>query len=194
VVPYALDYDGLPILLLSHLAQHARNLAEDPRCAFTLAEATDGNVQKSDRLTCIGECSAIPVEDTRAFYRYFRYYPAGKTYFKELNFHFFRLVPRLFHFNGGFATARWVGTERVLRPSPFGVQDELALIDEIERQHPRVMDERIRAHAGDDEAIHAVGVDPDGLDLRRGERLARIHFDQTLDRPGDIYAHLYAGS
>lgn len=37
VVPYCLDNVGFPLLLLSHLAQHTRNLMAEPRCALTLA-------------------------------------------------------------------------------------------------------------------------------------------------------------
>jgi putative heme iron utilization protein len=190
LVPYALDAEGLPVLLLSHLAQHTRNLHEDPRCAFTLFEPSDGDLQQIDRLTCLGECTPMPPEDAHAMYRYFRYFPAGKTYFKQLNFRFFRLLPLRFHFNGGFATARWVGTERILRTSPFRLQDELELIDEIESQHSSLLDERLPPKSLEDEAVRLVGVDPGGLDVRRGQRLGRIHFDQPLDRPEDIYAHL----
>lgn len=190
VVPYCLDAEGLPILLLSHLAQHSRNLADNRRCAFTLAEPTAGDLYRSDRLTCVGECSPLPAEDTRAVYRYLRYYPSGRTYFEGLNFRFYRLVPLRFHYNGGFATARWAGTERILRPSLFDSREEQNLIDEIEQRHPHLSQERFPAPAEGGEAVCVTGIDPHGLDLRRGEHLTRIHFPHTLDRSESIHAYL----
>ena len=118
VVPYCLDHQGLPLLLLSHLAQHTKNLSEDPRCALTLCEATD-DVQQSERLTCVADCSGVGPDDVSAHRRFFRYYPDSRVYHEQLNFRLYRLEPKRFHYNGGFATARWLGCERILRPSPF---------------------------------------------------------------------------
>ncbi len=46
-VPYCLDRAGRPLFLFSHLAQHAKNLEADPRCAFTLSEPVPGDIQQS---------------------------------------------------------------------------------------------------------------------------------------------------
>jgi putative heme iron utilization protein len=190
LVPYCLDSNALPVLLLSHLAQHTRNLLQNPRCALTLAQATDGDLQRGDRLCCIGECTPVPAEETQTARRYFRYFPAGKVYFEELNFRFYRLIPVRFHFNGGFGTARWVGTEHIPRPSSLDYSEELELIAEIERRFPKLPDTRILPRSADDPPASIVGIDPQGMDLRRGERLCRTHFDATLERPESILAHL----
>jgi putative heme iron utilization protein len=180
VVPYCLDADALPIFLLSHLAQHSRNLDADPRCALTVSEPTAGDVQQSERLTCVGDCTQLPPEDLPAASRYFHYFPNAWIYFKKLNFRLYRLVPLTFHYNGGFATARWLGTERILRPSPLTGEQERALVHWIERHHAEVL----RMHLPDGPRGRApprvVGVDPRGIDLRLDDRLKRLHFPAVL--------------
>jgi putative heme iron utilization protein len=180
VVPYCLDADALPIFLLSHLAQHSRNLDADPRCALTLAEPAAGDVQQSERLTCIGDCAQLPPEDLPAASRYFRYFPNARTYYKKLNFHLYRLVPLTFHYNGGFATARWLGTERILRPSPLVGERERALINWIERHHGEVLRAHFPAGPQGRTPLRVVGVDPRGIDLRLDDRLKRLHFPTVL--------------
>lgn len=91
VVPYCLDNVGFPLLLLSHLAQHTRNLMAEPRCALTLAEPTPGDVQQSTRLGCVADCRPLASQAEGA--RYFRYYAAAKTYLEQLDFRLFRFVP-----------------------------------------------------------------------------------------------------
>lgn len=190
VVPYCLDTTGQPLLLLSHLAQHTRNLIEDPRCALTLADSGDGDLQQNDRLTGIGDCTPIPTEDIPAAHRYFRYYPASENYFKKLGFRFYRLMARRFHYNGGFATARWAGSEHILRPSPFDRYQESELIREIEQRYSSLLANHLPQDLEAPEALVPAGIDPNGIDLRRGTRLTRIHFDHPLNDPVAVHGHL----
>ncbi|MGB5733885.1 MAG: pyridoxamine 5'-phosphate oxidase family protein [Thiohalocapsa sp.] len=112
VVPLCLDQTGRPLLLLSHLAQHSRNLAADPRCALTLFERPAGDIQQGRRLTCVADCHAYANAD--ALTRYCRHFPNGRVYAEQLGFRLYRLEPLRFHYNGGFATARWLGADRLL--------------------------------------------------------------------------------
>lgn len=190
VAPYCLDAGGLPVFLFSHRAQHYHNLQADPRCAFTLLEAATGDVLQGARLTCLGDCAPLPPEDAAAAARYFRYYPRGRMYYEDLEFRLFRLVPMRFHYNGGFATARWLGTERGLRASPFDDREECRLIEHIEAAHPLVIQSRVHGARRSSEPVRVAGVDHWGIDLRWGDDLSRLHFDHPLASPREIVAHL----
>ncbi len=179
VVPYCLDHQGRPMLLLSHLAQHTKNLIEDPRCALTVSEASD-DVQQSERLTCVAECAPVAANDVVSHQRFFRYYPASRIYHEQLNFRLFLLTPRRFHYNGGFATARWLGTERILRSSPFAEQEE-KLIKQIEAINAARLQTLIDHPADEDEPVHIAGIDPRGLDLGLGPRLQRLAFPEAFE-------------
>jgi hypothetical protein len=168
VVPYCLDRQGRALLLLSHLAQHTKNLEADPRCGFSVAESTHADVQQSLRLACTADIAPVDQDDVASHARFFRYFPASRPYLAQLNFHLYRLTPRRFHVNGGFATARWLGTERILRASPIDESQEsrllAALADELAGS----------AVSPDIQPPRFAGVDPWGLDIAHGERLDRI--------------------
>ncbi len=174
-VPYCLDSDGNPLLLLSHLAQHTKNLLADPRCALSVSEATDGDVQQSMRLSCPADCEPVDPADQGSHGRWFRYYPASRVYYEQLNFRLYRLKPRRFHFNGGFAAARWLGNERVMRRG-FDEDREvrtLAALIALPALSGGEPDGASEPH-GPAQPLRLAGVDPWGLDLARGERLQRI--------------------
>ncbi len=101
-MPYCLDHAGRALLLLSHLAQHTKNLLADPRCGLSVAAAADGDIQQSLRLSCPADCAAVDPADGTIHGRWFRYFPGSRMYFEQLNFRLYRLTPRRFHFNGGF--------------------------------------------------------------------------------------------
>jgi len=190
VVPFCLDRDGLPILLLSHLAQHTRNLEADPRCALTLHEALP-DVQQSQRLTCMGTCTPCDPSDVHALARYLRYFPSGRMYFEQLHFRPYRLKPKRFHYNGGFATARWLGTDRIVRRSPLDEEAETALCEALLRNHGhRLADVLPAATPEEPGATRIAGVDPWGLDLARGDHLVRLPFPRAMTEAGDITAYL----
>ncbi|MGE5154101.1 MAG: HugZ family protein [Bdellovibrio bacteriovorus] len=168
LVPYCLDQAGHALLLLSHLAQHTKNLEADPRCGLCVTEAVEGDVQQGLRLSCPADAEPVDPADLGSHARWFRYFPASRPYLTELNFRLYRLKPRRFHFNGGFATARWLGAERIQRPSPLDDTQEVQLLSAL-----AALRERLTAPGDPSEAIRLAGVDPWGLDLARGERLTR---------------------
>ncbi|MFM1891417.1 MAG: hypothetical protein RLZ44_494 [Pseudomonadota bacterium] len=175
VGPYALDQAGMPVFLLSHLSQHTRNLEHDPRCGLTLLQGGAGDVQQRGRLSAIGDVEAADPAKVAA--RFLRYYPQARLYLEELGFRFFRFRPLRFHWNGGFATARWFGANRVLRANPFTAEQETALLEHMNRDHADAVHSYLAA-AGvaplPGEAVIMSGIDAEGIDLRQADRLYRV--------------------
>lgn len=173
-VPYCLDPEGRPLLLLSHLAQHTNHLMAHPRCSLTVVASGGGDLQQRARLTCLGR--ALPVEPEQGR-RYLNHFPQGRFYLDELNFRCYRVEPERFHWNGGFATARWLGTDRVLRTNPFDAEQEQAILDHMNSDHADALVGYLR-RAGvavdDDDSPGMVGMDGEGITLRLGDDLHRI--------------------
>jgi hypothetical protein len=193
-VPYCLDRAGRPVFLFSHLAQHAKNLAADRRCALTLAEPVPGDIQQGQRLTCIGECRPLDPSEADSLERYLRYFPDGRIYAERLNFRPYRLEPRRFHYNGGFAAARWLGCERVLRSNPLDGEAEASLADALIRnQGPQLaalLPAPEGAPAGPSTRQRIAGIDPWGLDLGWGDRLRRVPFPEAMTDARAIAAYV----
>jgi heme iron utilization protein len=176
LLPICRDAKGQPLLMISHLAQHTRNLDADPRCSLTLTQPGQGDVQQWPRLTCLAD--AQPVTSSQQLERYYRYYPDSRRYHKELNFRLYRLLPKQFYFIAGFGSARWFEVSRLLEHEGFATADELELLYQVNaHEHAllrRSLEQRGVEFAAD---THAVGADPRGLDIRRGDSLMRLRFD-----------------
>lgn len=184
LAPYCLDAEGNALLLLSHLAQHTKNLSADPRCALSVCEATTGDVQQTLRLSCPADAEPVDVGDQGSLHRWLRYYPASLPYLDQLNFGLYRLRPRRFHFNAGFASARWLGKERIQRRG-FDDAQELQALEALKT---------LPALASQAVPLRLVGVDPWGLDLALGERLRRIPLPGPFSSPEALRAILAAVS
>ena len=194
VVPYCLDTQGNALLLLSHLAQHTKNLGIDPRCALSVSESADGDVQQSLRLSCPADCEPVDRTDQASHSRWFRYYPASLPYYEQLDFRLYRLRPRRFHFNGGFATARWLGNERIMRQ---GFEEDLEIRALAALRSLPAFAASPDADANADiptgkgaAPLRIAGVDPWGADLAQGERLRRVALPGPIVNAEDLVAVL----
>lgn len=98
-----LDVDGVPIILVSQLSAHTRNLQSDPRFSLLLAGGGKGDPLAHPRITLIGEASVS--EDPAVRARFVKQNPKAKLYADFPDFSLWRLVPRELHLNGGFARA-----------------------------------------------------------------------------------------
>jgi putative heme iron utilization protein len=179
VVPYVLDDSGHPLLLLSHLSQHTRNIDADSRCGFLVAEAGAGDIQQLARLSALGDTRAI--DATVEAERYFACFPQARPYFEQLGFRFYRFEAARFHWNGGFATARWFGCDRILRRNPLNHATQNRIIAHMNQDHADTLChylERQHGTATNAEVV-MVGIDAEGIDLRCGDRLQRL----PLPRP-----------
>ncbi len=174
LVPFVLGRDGHPLMLLSHLSQHTKNIDADGRCGFTVIERGEGDVQQLGRLSAIGDVRTLPEGD--AGERYFDYFPQARMYFEQLGFRFYRLEPTRFHWNGGFATARWFGNDRILRANPLDRATELGIVSHMNSDHADALRTYLggRVNGTDGQALQMVGIDGEGIDIRAGEALQRV--------------------
>ncbi len=185
LVPYIISQDGQPVMLLSHLSQHTRNINSNTRCGLLVSEQGDGDIQQLARLSAIG--NLLPDENTAVAEKYFRYFPAARMYFEQLGFRFYRFNPLHFHWNGGFATARWFSNDRIIKQNPLTPAEQAEL---IERMNLELTDIQWRYLAEDGLPVtHApvmmVGVDAEGIDLRSEQHLCRITLPQTVSNADD---------
>jgi putative heme iron utilization protein len=190
LVPYCLDATGRPLLLLSHLAQHTRNLAENPKASFTVVGPITGDVQQAERLVAVGEVEAMP--DASLGERYFRYYPDSRYYAEALSFRFYRFQPLRWHFNGGFATARWFGNDQILADNPFDEPIEARLVADVNANDRDTLGSCL-AKVGipvDADSVRLCGVDARGMDIAVGALIHRIKFSPPVVEPSALRQRL----
>lgn len=190
VVPFVLGQDGQPVLLFSHLSQHTRNIDRNPHCSLTIMQSGVGDVQQLARLTALGDVTRIegPEDGTR----YFRYFPHSRTYRAELGFRFYRFEVSRLHWNGGFATARWFGRDRIIRANPLDPPTEQRIVQQLNDDHAPALRTCLQraGHTATRSPVELLGIDGEGMDLRCGERLLRLTLPRPIDSTDDARAVL----
>lgn len=148
VVPNVLDEQHRPILLISALAEHTKNLLTDAKVSISVTESGISNVQDGQRLTLVGDAERFePSPELIA--RYQRYVPAAEQYL-ALDFMFFRVVPKRLRYIGGVGKMGWVEVDTLASAPCLALTDEAALLAEAESITPR--------------NVTLLGIDPFGID------------------------------
>jgi heme iron utilization protein len=112
LVAIACDDRHRPLLLLSKLAEHTKNLEADPRASILFADQRPTSGKEplaSARVTLVGACTRIPDEDiASARARYLAKHPDAKQWVTFADFGFFRLDPEEVRFVAGFGRMGWI--------------------------------------------------------------------------------------
>lgn len=121
LAPFALGGDGTPIVLLSELAQHTKNLRRDPRVAlFVRDPSATGDAQASWRVTVLGRARSLgPPELEEVHARYCARVPNAPSYLGTHDFTYFAIDPLRVRAIGGFGAIHWLAGDAVLR-DPLG--------------------------------------------------------------------------
>jgi putative heme iron utilization protein len=118
LVPFALSREGEPLLLLSELAQHTRNLGADPRaCLFVHdAAAAAKDPRTAARAAILGRVKRVPAgEEEDARTRYLERHPSARG-LMSLDFALYVLAIEEAQIVGGFAAAGWVTGAELRKP------------------------------------------------------------------------------
>jgi putative heme iron utilization protein len=114
LVNVADDADGAPILFLSGLSLHTRNLLADPRASLLLADIGKGDALAHPRLTLVGRCAPSDAPGLKD--RFLAAHPKGAIYAGLPDFRAFRFAVEGVHLNGGFARAAPLTPADVIDP------------------------------------------------------------------------------
>ena len=191
LVNVATDHDGAPLLLLSDLADHTRNLAVDERASLLF----DGSGEREDplageRVTLQGRLRRS--DEPRHRSRYLARHPAATGYSDFKDFHFYRLVLERAHLVAGFGRIHWLEAAAVLvAPAPALVAHEADIVRHMNEEHRDALDAYAQGLLGlAGTGWRLTGVDPEGADLRQGAGTARLTFGQPVLDPEGARAEL----
>lgn len=176
VAPYCADDRCRPIVYISHIAQHTRNILRDPRVSLTIMDggADSGDPLARGRVTYLA--NARRVEDGASLReRYFRYFPTAREYESAHDFAFFRLEPVRVRFIGGFGQIHWIEPEEFSAPNPFSPQQESRILEHMNQDHR----DALRHYAGG-AAATMTGIDGEGFDVLASGRKLRFAFETPI--------------
>ncbi len=182
LVLVALDTDASPLLLISDLAEHTKNLKRDGHASL-LFDATAGLAEPltGARVTVLGKMARVPGEERpRLLARFLARHPSAAGYAGFGDFGLWRLDPERAHLVAGFGRIHWIGAAALVPPAAAAralAAAEPGILDHMNRDHAQTIDlyaGRLLGLPG--QGWRMTGVDPDGADLRRDAAAARLEF------------------
>ncbi|MFA7428819.1 MAG: DUF2470 domain-containing protein [Rhodospirillaceae bacterium] len=197
LVTVAADHDASPILLLSGLADHTRNLNADARVSLLIDEARAlPNPQTGPRVSLLGRAEKVvdPQARDRIAARFLARHPGAALYAGFGDFAFWRMVPERAHLVGGFARAVWIpdGVLRDPATAAAFAEAEPSAVAHMNDDHADAVAALGLAHVGPGGAWRMTALDAAGILMRNGddEMVFQIPFEPPLTAPGEVRARL----
>ena len=198
VVTYGQLADGLPVLCVSRLALHGRNLADDQRASLAVSAPVPDGEDPSDigRVTLAGRVEQ-PVGDELEAARaaYHAAVSSGESFTDWDDFTFWVLRIDQVRWVGGFGRMASTDLERYVAAEPDPVAPQAAFaVRHLNEDHAHNLLDMARTIAGHTDATAATCLRADryGLDLDvhtpRGRALARVAFAEPATAPDGLRA------
>lgn len=187
LVLIACDHAARPLLLISDLADHTKNLKADARASL-LIDATAGLAEPltGARAGLQGRIERLPdgAERDALLARYVARHPSAALYVGFSDFALHRLTPTRAHLVAGFGRIHWIeAADGLVYPQAAAASALLAaeaeIVQHMNDDHSDAVAlyaNRLLGRAG--AGWRLTGVDPEGADLRRGGETARLAFDK----------------
>lgn len=183
----AVAHDGAPLLLLSDLADHTKNFAEDDRVSLLFDDAhalenplTGARVTVQGRIQRLGKSEA----DDRLRARYLARHPAAADYAAFGDFNFYRVLTERLHLVAGFGRIHWLAAADVLLdPARTGAlaEAEADILAHMNADHTDAIDLYAGAALADaPPGWRMTGIDPEGIDLQREGVHLRLDLDSGM--------------
>jgi putative heme iron utilization protein len=173
--------DGAPLLLVSNLSQHAKNMAADPRVSLLF----DGTVGLDEPLTgprvsVLGRAERR--DDPSLLKRFCARHPSAELYAGFADFHVHRIAVERAQLVAGFGRIHWIEAGDLLPPGLDALAAaETDIVQHMNGDHAdavRLYANILLGRPGDGWVM--TGVDAEGADLRCGGAVARLDFSEKV--------------
>jgi heme iron utilization protein len=185
LVNVATAADGSPLLLISSLAVHTRNIVADPRVSLMIDERKRGDPLEGARIMLMGTAAVAGESEIRR--RYLQRQPEAEMYASFADFSFYRMALKGAHLVAGFGRIIDLTAQDILTPTD-GAAELIAAEPEIIAHMNEDHAEACRLYAtkllgAPDGGWQCVGCDPEGLDLQFERTALRLPFPQRVGSP-----------
>ncbi|MBL6952335.1 MAG: DUF2470 domain-containing protein [Alphaproteobacteria bacterium] len=200
LVLVAADYDASPILLLSDLAEHARNIAADNRVSLLF----DGTRNLPSPLTGARvsvQGRAVRSDDGHLRRRFLARHGDATGYADFADFAFYQVIVERGHLVAGFGRIEWLDKGALLYLDS-GIQDsgidgmrswEASAVSHMNQDHGDAIQHYAQNLLGAKEAGWIMtGCDPEGCDLRREGQVLRLEFSAPANDADSLRQQLVA--
>jgi hypothetical protein len=185
LVNIAVHADGSPILLISRLAVHTKNILADSRVSLMLDERVAGDPLEGARIMLAGRAEEARDDDAAALRRrYLNAHPSAEAFVEFKDFSFFRINPSGLHLVAGF------GRIIDLKPAQFLtdisgaaalLEAEQGAVEHMNEDHREAMNlYATKLLGGEAASWRCTGCDPEGIDMQAGAATLRLEFPERV--------------
>ncbi|MBI5260898.1 MAG: DUF2470 domain-containing protein [Bradyrhizobium sp.] len=183
--------DGSPILLISALAVHTRNILADNRVSLMLDERAPGDPLEGARIMLVGKAEAAAQSELELVRRrYLSAHPSAEAFVSFADFSFYRIHPAWTHLVAGFGRILDLKADRFiidLAGAEALVEAEPDIIEHMNTDHRDTMNLYARRLLAAAEADwRCSGCDPEGIDMQSGQTVLRLEFPQPVSTPLEL--------
>ena len=183
--------DGSPILLISRLALHTRNLLGDARLSLLLDERAEGDPLEGSRIMLAGVAEQASGDDVAILRRrYLNAHPSSEVFVNFKDFSFFRIRPTDAHLVAGFGRIVDLKPEQFLTDISDAaslLEAEQGVLDHMNADHHEAMNLYATKLLGAKSADwRCTGCDPEGIDLQAGSITLRLDFPRRIVTPAAL--------
>lgn len=190
LVLVAFDHDAAPILLISRLAEHTKNLIGNDRVSL-LCDGTAGFAEPltGPRVTLLGR--AMKTEDPRHRARFLARHPSAEMYAGFGDFAFYHLAIERAHIVAGFGRIHWLEDYLYSGETQALIDAEAGILEHMNSDHADAVQlyaQKLLGKPGD--GWNLCGIDAEGCDLICEQELARLNFAKTIATAEEARAEL----
>ncbi len=183
--------DGSPILLISRLAVHTKNLLADARVSLMLDERAAGDPLEGSRIMLAGRAAEAGNDDVRILRRrYLSAHPSAEAFADFKDFSFFRIHPTGTHLVAGFGRIVDLKPAQFLTPiddaGPLLEAEEGAVAHMNTDHRDAVQLYATRLLGAEAADWRCTGCDPDGMDMQADHHTLRLDFPERVTGPGEL--------
>ena len=172
VMPFVLGHDCQPIVLISTIAEHTKNIIANPKVSLLVFQSDNlksaEDLHANGRLTLIGEAEQIDKKDVDLMARYCRYLPESTGYLAMHDFQFYRINITQARYIAGFGKMGWISGEEILglNNSSEIAQLETSMIEHMNADHTdSMMQYCAYFYSVYPQAVDLIGIDSEGFDI-----------------------------
>src|ERR1700704_2946294 len=191
LVNVASHVDGSPILLISRLAVHTRNVLSDSRVSLMLDERAEGDPLEGSRMMLAGRAEEAGSDEMAILRRrYLNAHPSAELFVNFKDFSFFRIRPAGAHLVAGFGRIVDLTPEQFLTDISDAdalLEAEHGAIEHMNADHRDAMNLYATKLLGAEESDwRCTGCDPDGMDMQAGATTLRLQFRRRIVTPAAL--------
>ena len=187
VMPFVLGHDCQPIVLISTIAEHTKNIIANPKVSLLVFAGAE-DLHANGRLTLIGEAEQLDKNDADLMARYCRYFPESTGYLAMHDFQFYRIHITQARYIAGFGKMSWMAGDEIVninQPSNEIAALETSMIEHMNADHrDSILLYCKHFHGITPSRVSLIGVDCDGFDVEaviaEDTKILRFTFEEPI--------------